>query len=338
MTLRALVTNSGDGTVSTFTVDGQTLHREAVSEVGAGCSTLAIDAARGLVHVGVKTPGTGVATCRFDSDTGALTPIAFTATEGTVHYLALTPAADRLLAACYHDGVGLVWAVDDGLPGEVTGRVEYPNLHSVVSSRDGAFCYFVSLGADLVAGYRFASDGSLTPLAPAPAPPGSGPRHIVLTSAGDRAYVLTEFSGQALVFWRDVESGQLTFAGAADAFDPDRGLRHSRFGADPRAEHLIWGADLQLSGDERFVWCSERTESTISTLPVREDGLGAATDFVVTQPQPRGFAVSPDGDYLLATGELSREVSLYAPQPDGTLRLLDTAETGSTANWVRFWA
>ena len=41
--------------------------------------------------------------------------------------------------------------------------------------------YFVSLGADLIAQFELAGDGTLTPLQPATVPqtPGCGPRHLI---------------------------------------------------------------------------------------------------------------------------------------------------------------
>jgi len=45
--------------------------------------------------------------------------------------------------------------------------------------------------------------------------------------------------------------------------------------------------------------------------------------------------VSPDGRFLVAAGERSTTVSLYAVDGD-RLELLQQAETGAGANWVRF--
>ena len=53
------------------------------------------------------------------------------------------------------------------------------------------------------------------------------------------------------------------------------------------------------------------------------------------EPQPRGFALSPDGSLLVAAGEQSTTVSLYAVSDD-RLELLQQSETGRGANWVRF--
>ena len=337
MTFYAFVTNAEDGTVSTFSLESTgVLQRLAVSDVGPGCSTLVVDSVRRRLHVAVKGSPPAIVTCTIESD-GSLSPLSRRDVESMLHYLALSPDGATMVAASYGGGFGISMPVDDNGIGGVTSRVDHPNMHSCAVSPDGRTAYFVSLGADLIA--QCALDGAtLTPLDPpaADAPAGSGPRHLVLTRNGGRVYVLTEFSGEVLEYVR-AGDGTLTLAGAAGAWKPGHSLRHSRFGADPTAEHLIWGADLQLSADERVCWASERSESTLATVPIGPDGTPQmAVHFTATEPQPRGFAVSPDGNFLLCTGERSTSVSLFRTRTDGGLDLLERAETGRGANWVRF--
>ena len=331
----ALVTNAQDGTVSTFRIAEGRLERVAVSPVGPGCSTLAIDAERRLVYVGTK-PGS-VVTCTLDPDTGRLTTRGETRAPGSPTYLALTPHGDRLLGAFYHEGVGTCWSLDDGRLGEPAPVVSHANLHSVAVTKDTRHVYFVSLGEDAVVRYDLGEDGSLTQGSAVAAPRGSGPRHIVLDSAETAAYVVTEFSGELLRYARDTATGELSLTGRQSVVDPSAGLAHSRYGADPTAEHLIWGADVHLSADGRWAWASERSASTIATLPLGLSGEPEpATLFTPTEAQPRGFGVTPDGAHLLAVGERSTTATLYAIGADGGLTALDRQETGKGANWVRF--
>ena len=337
-----LVANAGDGSLSTFRLADGALARLAVTDGLKGCSTFAVDAERDLVYAAVKGEGSGdpagILTLSLDRETGRLTPQSRRDVPGSMNYLALTRDGTGLLGASYSGGFGISCPVVEGVVGEPVSRIEFPNLHSVLPSADGRFAYFVSLGADLVAQYALADDLALVPLDPetVAAPAGSGPRHLVFNDAQDAVYVLTEFSGEVLHFTRDVESGALTLTDATTAFDTTKDLGHSEFGADPMANHFIWGADLHFSDGGRRLWASERTESTLGAVAVAQDGSVSAPErFTVTEPQPRGFAVSPDGAYLVAAGERSTTVSLYAVAGD-RLELLQRAETGAGANWVRF--
>ena len=337
MTCLAFVTNATDGTVSTFSLDDDAeLRRLAVSEIGPGCSTLAVDAGRRQVHVAVKGDPPAIISCQIHAD-GRLQPTSRRDVDSALSYLTLTPDGGTMLAASYAGGFGISLPVDDSGVGDVASRIAHPTMHCCVVGPDGKTAYFVSLGADLIA--QCALDGSaLTSLDPptVAAPAGCGPRHLVLTRDGGHAYVMTEFSGEVLHYSRS-SRGTLTLAGQAAAFAPGRGLRHSRFGADPIADHLVWGADLHLSSDERTCWASERSESTLATIRIDADGMPhSAERFTPTEQQPRGFAVSPDGRHLLSAGENSTTVSLFRSESDGGLVLCGQAATGRGANWVRF--
>ncbi|MGY1550432.1 lactonase family protein [Microbacterium sp. A588] len=333
-----LVANAGDNSISTFQLADERLERLAVTEGIIGCSTFAVDAARDLVYAGVKGEPAGILTLSLDRASGQLTPQSrLDLPNGGMNYLALTRNGTGLLGASYGGGYGISCSIADGVVGDPVSKVEFPNLHSVLPSADGRFAYFVSLGADVVAQYAVADDARLAPLTPetVAAPDGSGPRHLVLNDAQDAVYVLTEFSGEVLHFTRDIETGRLELHGASTAYDTTKELGHSVFGADPVANHYIWGADIHFAGDSHL-WATERTESTLGAVTVSDDGSVSAPErFTVTEPQPRGFAGSPDGRYLVATGEQSTTVSLYAVHGDD-LELLQQAETGRGANWVRF--
>lgn len=338
-----LVANAGDGSISVFRLDGERMTRLAVTEGLPACSTFAVDAARDLVYAGVKGSKegepAGIVTLVLDRQTGRLEPRSrLDLPDGGMNYLALTRDGSGLLGAAYSGGYGISCRIDDGVVGEPVSRVEFANLHAVLPSADGRFAYFVSLGDDLVAQYALDDDLALVPLDPetVASPAGSGPRHLVVNAAQDAVYVLTEFSGEVLHYARDTVDGTLRLIGAATAFDTTKNLTHSTFGADPMAGHLIWGADLHFGADEAFLWATERTESTLAAVAVGADGgVTAPSRFFVTEPQPRGFALSADGRFLVAAGERSMTVSLYAVDGDA-LDLLQQVETGRGANWVRF--
>lgn len=338
-----LVANAGDSSISVFRLDGDALERVFVAEGLTGTGTFAIDGERDLVYAGVKGAASdepaAIVTLSLDRGTGELTPVSrFPLPDGSVSYIALTRGGTALLAASYGGDYGFVAPIADGTILEPTGRVQFAKLHSVLPSSDGRFVYFVSLGDDLVGQFALGDDLSLTPVGSgtAAAPAGSGPRHLVLNSAEGAVYVMTEYSGEVLHYARDRETGALELRSQANAVDPAAGLARGEIGGDPVANHAVWGADIHFGADERFLWISERSTSTLGAAPVAEDGtVHDVSTFIPTEPQPRGFVLSPSGDRLIAAGEKSRTVSLYAV--DGAeLTLLEQAETGAGANWVRF--
>ena len=332
MTELVLVANAGDGTISTLEVHREPNPRLEVlsttDPIVKGCSTFVIDHERSLVFAATKDPA--IVTLRLDRESGELTEVARRDVESQFVYLDLSEDGETLLAASYHDGFGCAFPVDGEELGEPHSRVEHANLHAIVVA--GHNVYAPALGDDLIAQFKLA-DGELKPLTPATvdAPAGSGPRHLIVD--GDHAYLVTEFSGEAIVYRRG-EHGALVEEQRKVVVDPEAGLSHSRYGADPMEEHLIWGADLHRAG--RFLLTSERTESTIATVEVNGDGsLGDVLGHTKVEQQPRGFCVTADGEFVISVGERSEFASLFSLKDDGSMEQVSRVQIGKGANWVR---
>jgi len=69
-----------------------------------------------------------------------------------------------------------------------------------------------------------------------------------------------------------------------------------------------------------------------------EDGATGKLTYLGSTPterQPRGFAIDPKGRFLVASGEKSDTVSVYAiDQASGALKLQNKFPTGKGSNWV----
>ncbi|MEL4505599.1 beta-propeller fold lactonase family protein [Luteococcus sp. H138] len=336
MTQIASTTCAADGTITTFTLDGETLAPLATSQIGKGVSAMAIDASERRAHVSLKEP-TGVATLSLDPASGEWAQTAQRPLETHPSYLRVTADGRYLLGADYGAGAGMVWPLTDGVLGEPTAAIEHQRLHSVLEI-DG-YCYFVSLGEDLVACYRLTDDGRLDPLSTptVAAPAGSGPRHVIASGNGRNLYVVTEFTGEVLRYARDPHTGVLALQQRVVAHATDRGLKPSVIDEDPIQNHYVWGADLHLAGPEgRWLVVSERTESTLAVLPVADNGtLAEPVCLIEAEQQPRGFCVTPDGNHVLCPGEKSDQVSLFRLEDDGQLVRVAQAPNGKGANWAR---
>ena len=338
MTSTVLVGNDKGGTIAAFRLEsdgasGLEFHRLADTHVGVGCSTFAVDG--DLVYCAVKEPAPAVVTLRLDRESGMLDEVSRREVDDDLAYVSVVDGV--ALLASYAGGWGASHPVVDGVLGERATRFDNRNMHAALHV-DGK-AYFASLGDDLVAQFSIADDGQLVPLSEptVAAPAGSGPRHLVASADGRNVYLLTEFTGEAIRFDREVESGRLTTAEAVRVYDVDSRLRTSTFGADPMEGHLIWCADLALAAGEKWLLCTERTESTVATVGLEGGGrLGEVVALTRTEAQPRGMAVSPDGDLAIVVGERSDSASLYRVDDAGTLVELDRVETGRGPNWVRF--
>jgi len=332
-----VIANAQDHTLSAYALEADELRPLATTPLPGSCSTFAVDEARDLLYAAVKGDPPAVLTLRLDRTSGVLTEVARRTVPAAQTYLTLARDGGLLLGASYSGGWGGVWPVAEGRLGAPAAEVRFPHLHCVIATADARHAYFVALGADLVAQYALGADGTLTPLDPptVAAPAGSGPRHLVLDAAERNAYLVTEFTGEVIRLARD-GAGRLTAAEAASIIDPDAGLRPSRLGADPRAEHLIWAADVHLAGGGRFVLASERTAGTLATLELDAAGrLGAMVALRATEAQPRGFTVTRDGDRVVVVGESATDAALYRVEPDGALDDLHHVDAGRGANWVR---
>ena len=338
MTELLLIANAGDGTISTLRLHrGAEARLEMLATSGdlPGCGTFALDRDRGLVHAAVKGDPAAIATLRLDRDSGVLTELGRRDVEASMAYLSLSADGRSLLGASYGGDFGVVWPVDGHVLGAPHSRFTHRHVHCIIPAVVGGRerVYAVALGDDLIAQFDL-TEGRLTPLdrATVAAPAGSGPRHLVLD--GDSAYLVTEFSGEAIRY--DVRAdGTLHRAEAVDVVDPRAGLRHSALGADPKEEQLIWGADVHRAGGHLVT--SERSSSKLTVTRLDPRGrLGDVVGHTDTERVPRGFAVSPDARFVVAVGEESTHAQLLRLDPDGELAEVDRVPVGAGANWVRF--
>ena len=64
-----LVANDKGGTISTLRVEAERFAAVAVSEVGPGCGTFAVDREADLVYAATRTPRPAIVTLRLDRET-----------------------------------------------------------------------------------------------------------------------------------------------------------------------------------------------------------------------------------------------------------------------------
>ena len=340
------VSNAEDGDISTFTMlDTGALRPGPRIKAGPAVMPMAVSPDRRFLYAASRAQPFTVHVYAIDRDSGALNPVATSPLAASFPYITLDRTGRFLLGASYADNLVSVNAVDpngrvsaDPLQVIPVGR----NAHSIRIDATNRFAYVPTLGTDAI--FMFAFDeatGRLTSNTPALilTPPLTGPRHFVFSPDNGYLHLVSEFLATVITFSIDGDTGLLTQVDTCSALPADSTLlpgvpRIANSGRN--IDHDIWAADIQRTPDGRFVYVSERTSNSISTLEVAP-GSGKLTyrASMATERQPRGFAIDATGRYLVATGEKSPTLSVYAiDQANGSLRLLEKYPVGKGANWV----
>jgi len=340
----AIVSNAVDGDLAVFRVDGSTGGIEPVARYPAGDTVMpmALSSDQRVLHAATRGAKRSIVTYAVDSHTGSLTHVHTARIESSLAYVSLTPSDDWLLGASYGESSVSLYRASSLANGAVAPRQTidgFVHAHAVIASSDGRFAYASSLGSNRVFCFALEDAGRLVEIGTVDLGAGFGPRHLRFSPDGGVLYVLSEFRATVAVFSRDAETGTLSGRSVSPRAPA---LAHLNDGClrtphlDPvTAASLIWGADVQLTPDGRFVYVAERTSSRLIAYRVTGEGSLDYAGYTDTEAQPRGFRIDPSGRFLVACGEKSAHVAVYAiDAASGALSAVSRCAGGLGANWV----
>jgi len=268
-----------------------------------------------------ESPGAGsvVAYAR-DPELGTVSELNRQSSEGMGPcHLSIDHSGRFVLAANYGSGsIAALPIQPDGSVGPASGAVQQegssvnpqrqagPHAHMIASSPEGRYVYATDLGADRVFCYELDDAGALVPVpgGGATATPGAGPRHFAFSPDGGTMYVLNELGNTLTRFAYDPASGSLDslqeLSSLPDGYD-----------AVTHCAHVV------VSPDGRFVYGSNRGHDSVATWRVEGDGSLAFVDWIPAGGRnPRNFALSADGGWLLVANMGSDNVVAYRRDPD----------------------
>jgi 6-phosphogluconolactonase len=343
------VANAEDGDVGVYAMDPKSgsLSLEAKEPAGNLVMALAYNPEAGMLYAMVRSAPYRVVSFAVDAKTGALSKRGEAPLPDNMVYISLDRTGRTLFSASYAGDKVAVSAIGangviSAAPLQIlpTGR----NAHSVRVDQSNKFVFVPNLGEGQILQFRF-KDGRLTPNNPAAikSPPGFGPRHFIFSPDNRFVYVLHELTGAIGQYGFDPVSGHLTEIGFTKTVPAEAGLQPGIARApiaagapppppDPIAR--IWAADLHITPDGRFLYASERTSSQIALLKVEDDRLAYVRSYP-TETQPRGFRISPSGDFLVAAGEKSDQLAVYRiGKAEGDLTPVGRFPGGKGAAWV----
>ncbi len=259
---------------------------------------------------------------------GAISAFSFDNKKGTLTYLnqqfsgGLHPCyvtVDHLgkwvFAANYTSGTAAMIALNtDGSLGSVkqilkdTGsgpnkqRQKEPHVHSAMLSPDNNYLLTPDLGTDKVMIYQFDKNkGILNAAKPAfsESIPGSGPRHLDFHPNNRFVYLIEELTGTVVAF--KYRLGKLQ--------------KIQRMSALPaNFTGSIGSADIHISRDGEFLYCSNRGSSNSITI-FKIDSLTGKLTLVGEQSclgkTPRNFNFDPTGNFLLVANQQSDDIVIF---------------------------
>jgi 6-phosphogluconolactonase len=343
------VANSQDGDIGVFHLNAQTGALTPRKRVPAqdNIMPMALSPDRRQLYAATRGSDKRINDYAIDAQTGDLPAQFQTPIDSSFAYLCAEPLGRFLLGASYGEHRVCLYRVADvasgkGAPLQVVSDIK--NAHAVIVSPDGRFAYASSLGSNRVFSFALEDEGRLVETGTVDLGEGFGPRHLRFSPHGDVLYVLSEFRATVAAFSRDAATGKLT---ALHVSPRAAALAHLNDGfarpspSDPvqpdpaTLAKLAWAADIHVAPDGRFVYVSERTSSQLLTLRVAQDGALEFVAATATETQPRGFRIDPTGRFLVACGEKSQHVSVYAiDAASGSLTPVSRCEGGKGANWV----
>ena len=345
------VSNAEDGDIATYGMksDGE-LQPGARAKAASVVMPMAVSPDRRFLYAASRSTPYSVHVYAIDSATGALKHLATSPLAESFPYISLDRTGRFLFGASYAAHLISVNAV--GSDGRVAaeplqvipvGR----NAHSIRIDASNKFVYAPTLGTDQMFQFTFdAKSGHLTANTPATfqMKAMTGPRHFITSRDNKFVYVLSELLATVTTLSLDGKTGLLAELGSATGLPADSklgpGAPRGAVGgpnAPPRnTDNDIWAADIHMTPNEKFLYISERTTSTLAAFSV-DAGTGklAYLGSTPTEKQPRGFAIDPKGRFLVAAGEKSPTISVYAiDQASGALQLLQKYPAGKGANWL----
>ncbi len=293
-----------------------------------GSMPLAISPDKKFLYAGLRFEPFAVVTFAIDPKTGGLRKLGSAKLPDSMAYIATDRTGRHLLGASYGGNKlsvstiseqGLVMPDATIIP---SGR----NAHAVLTDPSNKYLFATNLGDDAVLQRKFdAASGAIYDNTPAAVKtrPGAGPRHFVFHPNGRYFYLINELDGSLNAYAYDSGKGTLSEIQSVTTLP-------AGFTGTPAA------ADIHITPDGRFLYGTERGSSTIAGFSV-DAASGRLTPLgnVDTEKQPRGFAIDPGGRYLLAVGQASHSLSVYAIAPDsGALTRFRQYPMGQNPQWV----
>jgi 6-phosphogluconolactonase len=264
-----------------------------------------------------------------EDDPGEVTSFSFNKTDGRLKQLNQQPSHGRhpcyitvdktgkwVIVGNYSSGTIAVYPVlQDGSLGKATDTVlhegssvntdrqEAAHVHATVLGKNNKTLYVPDLGMDKVMIYSFDSKTGKLKEAAMPfvmTEAGTGPRHLDFHPNGKFAYLMEELTGSVSVY-------KIEKDGYLSLLQNISGLPRDFIGD-------VGSADIHVSPDGKFLYCSNRGESNtigIFSVSAATGELSWVNYQSTLGKKPRNFNFDPSGNFLLVANQDSDEIVIF---------------------------
>lgn len=266
--------------------------------------------------VNENKPG-NISSFSFNKNTGSLKELNQQSTSGDHPcYVTVHKSGKWIVAGNYSSGnLSVLPVVIDGSLGKAIQIIKHkgvgPNfqrqrgahVHATVFSPDGKYLFVPDLGIDKIMIYRFNEKNGRLNAHDQPflkSEGGAGPRHMEFHPNGRFAYLMEELSGSIRAMQYD-DKGHLLSLQIINAHDSSY-------------KGELGSADIHVSGDGRFLYCSNRASSNTIAI-FRIDAVSGKLSVVGHQSTlgetPRNFNFDPSGNFLLVANQNSHAIVIF---------------------------
>ncbi|RUR39274.1 lactonase family protein [Vreelandella populi] len=258
---------------------------------------------------------------------GRLQHIGNTPIETNLAYIQTSIDDSYLLSASFIDHHVSTYPVqeDHRISESAKHICDISNAHMLSMSPDSTTVLATGLGKDVIYQWQWLTSQA-NEKAPPPLqsinqlqlPEGTGPRHIAYHPVHPIAYIIGERNGTINAVRYNAS-----------------GLTLVQTDYLPDQVDAFQAADIHITPDGRFLYASEKATSTLHLFKVRSDGIIRFEKLFSTENRPRGFAITPDGNYLVAAGQFSHHISSYRIDAEtGYLQFISRLAVGQSPDWV----
>ncbi|MBQ9367915.1 MAG: lactonase family protein [Victivallales bacterium] len=257
----------------------------------------------------------GIASFKINADDSLEKLCEVVAPEMQACHLCCNPEATHIFTANYPLGRLAQYPLHDGIVGEVEFFVQHPghgpradrqenaHAHYTIISPEQKYLCVVDLGVDAIFAYPLTADGidrdgvKCSKIVPG----GSGPRHLVFTQDGKRAYLLNELA--STVTSLTYEDGLFSIVQTVPMLpEPYKDFNGA--------------AAIRLTADEKFLLASNRGYDSIVTYRVFDGGILGQSDLTLCAGSfPRDFNFLPSCGKFAIGHEKSNHVYFYGFDP-----------------------